>query len=145
MKTVNRYIADDGSEFATAGVCQKYELLCARVSSLMSMLEPIPYLPSCSFSNGAGYIKHNPTIAQQVKAGLLGVANEIMPHHRFEVTDAHPSYAGRLIDEMNEKCLRNAWHRFMCMTPDFLEYGQPYFANHPNEAEKICHNQKVST
>lgn len=141
MKTVSRYIADDGSEFATAESCQKYELLCAKVSALMSLLEPIPDLPSCSFANGAGYIKHNPAIAKQVKAGLLAAGNEIMSHKLFLDADAHPSYAGRLIDDMSEKCLRNAWHRFMCMTPDFLEYGQPYFANHPSEAKDVCHNK----
>jgi hypothetical protein len=49
----------------------------------------------------------------------------------------HPSWAGRLIGEMSQKCVWQAWRRFECMTGDWREYGQPYYANNPGAAKDV--------
>ncbi len=142
MKEIIKYVADDGLEFDDRAKCESYEAICARVQSLMSRLPAKPELPGCGFENGGGYVQHDPEVARAVRRGLLEIANEIMPHHWFtqsiEDETVHPSWPGRMIGEMSERCLSSAWQRFMCMTPDFREYGQPYFASHPQEAKDIC-------
>jgi hypothetical protein len=141
MKTVQKYISDDGREFLDSGKCIAYEALCKEVSEIMSTLPAIPDLPGCGFVNGDGYLQHDPALANAARIKLLKIANTIMPHTWFQASieseTAHASYAGRLIGEMNERCLYSAWHRFMCMTPEYREYGQPYFANNPHEAKDV--------
>lgn len=142
MKEVTKYLADDGLEFNDRAQCERYEAMCANVAALMSKLPAKPDLPGCSFENGGGYVQHDPAAARAVRSGLLRIANEIMPHKWFDQSIAdetvHPSWAGRMIDEMDQRCLSRAWHRFMCMSADFREYGQPYFASHPEEAKDVC-------
>lgn len=144
MRVVQKFVADDGLEFADEAKCVKYEAMCKQVTEIMATLAPIPDLPSSDFVNGAGYIQHHPATAKAARAALLTIANTVWPHTWFEQSIAddsvHSSWAGRLISEMNEKCLRHAWARFDCMTSDFREYGQPYFANNPDRAQNICLN-----
>jgi hypothetical protein len=144
METVQKFISDDGREFLDRDQCVSYEALCKEVAEIMSKLAPIPDLPSCGFANGAGYIRHDFVAAQQARRAILRLANSVMPHKWFEQSIADhstdPSWAGRLISEMSEKCIYQAWYRFSCMTKDFREFGQPYFARHPEEAKDICLN-----
>jgi len=145
MRVVTKYISGDGREFLDYVECQRYEDLCAEVARIMSRLHSKPDLPSCGFENGAGYVKHDPAIAGEVRIELLKIANKLMPHHWFEQAiasnDIHPSYPSRLIGEMSERCLSRAWHRFACMTHDFREFGQPYFASNPGSAKDVCLNE----
>jgi len=144
MRVVQKYIADDGLEFSDEAACARYESVCAEVEQIMATLAAVPDLPSCEFANGAGYLQHDPATAKAARTALLAIANRIMPHKWFEqsITDesVHPSWAGRLIGEMNEKCMWKAWRRFECMTPDFREFGQSYFVSHPGEAKDVCLN-----
>lgn len=141
MKPITRFLADDGSEFGSEESCRSYESVCADIRAIMARLPAIPDLPSCEFANGAGYIQHDPMTAREAQNDLLRIARQIMPHKWFDETlanNAHPSWAGRLISEMNNRALYSAWQRFMCMSADFKEYGQPYYATHQDEAKNVC-------
>jgi hypothetical protein len=142
MREISKYVADDGTEFGSKESCQSYEATCADIAAIMAKLPAIPHLRGCGFQNGDGYIQHSPEAVEAARLALLRIANQIMPHKWFDQSiadlNAHSSWAGRLISEMSNKALRNAWYRFECMTPDFREFGQPYFASHPHEAKDVC-------
>lgn len=146
MKIVTKYVSEDNREFLNAQECHNYEELCECVDKVMAQLIPKP--EGTSFSNGDGYIQQDPAVLKSVKRDLLTLANEIMPHEWFQqsISDEtiHPSWAGRLIGEMNERCLNSAWYRIMCIGPECREYGQPYYANHPEEAKGPCLNKEQS-
>jgi hypothetical protein len=40
MKTLTKYVAADGAEFASAPECEAYENICARISAIVGRLEP---------------------------------------------------------------------------------------------------------
>lgn len=147
MKIITKYKSDDGREFLDMDACIKYEDLCRKVSEIMSELSSIPDLPSCDFANGAGYVQHDAVTAKKARVAILKIVDELMPHKWFksalsdELIDS--SWVSRLIGEMSERCLQDAWHRFACMTRDYKEYGQPYYAKHPSEAKDICLNSKA--
>ena len=47
----------------------------------------------------------------------------------------HPSYVGRIVD--GNAPFSKAWYRFMCIDKDYREWGQGYFALHPNEGKQV--------
>jgi hypothetical protein len=145
MKAITKFVSDDGLEFTDEGKCVSYEALCKEVSEVMSKLSPRPILPGCGFENGDGYIQHDPEAALAAKVAILKIANGIFPHKWFDQSMADdrvdPSWAGRLIGDFWQKCLYQAWQRFQCMDKQFREYGQPYFALHPEQAKNVRLNQ----
>jgi hypothetical protein len=144
MKVITKYISDDDLEFTSEDACISYEALCKEVAETMSKLAERPNLSGCGFENGDGYIQHNPDSAWAAKVAILKIANGIYPHKWFDQSmdnkSADPSWAGRIIDEFSEKCVRQAWYRFQCMDKQFREYGQPYYALHPDKAKDVCLN-----
>jgi hypothetical protein len=141
MKTITKYIANDNTEFYEEDKCRAYEAACAEIERIMAPLGQIPNLPACGFENGAGYLQHDKDVARAARRSLLEIANRLMPHNWFvqAITDetVHPSWPGRMISEMGNRSLDRAWSRFNCMTPDFREYGQPYYASHPEAAKNV--------
>ena len=144
MEIITRYRSADGVEFADKDECHKYEVLCHEVNIVMACLAAIQKRDSCEFANGSGYIQHNVEAGTSARRKILSITNHIMPHKWFEQElagqDVHASWAGRLIGEMNERCLRDAWYRFSCMDAGFREYGQQYYALNPSQAKDICLN-----
>jgi hypothetical protein len=143
MKFLAKAIADDGTEFLDADKCIAYESLCKKIDKIMALLVPIP--DSCEFANGSGYIQQDPLTVDAARLAIVKYANDIFPHkwfeHELSGQKADSSWCGRLISDMSEKCLYKAWQRFMCMSSDYREYGQPYFASHQSEAKDVCLNQ----
>lgn len=142
MKKITKYVADDGSEFNSLDECEKYELHCKHVSDVMKGLGETPELPGCGFSNGDGYLQHEEKTFMDVRTKLLEIAKQFTDHKWIQQTidkglDAHPSYAGRIIDECTTSPLRRAWYRIMCVDTKFREWGQPYYANYPEQAKNV--------
>lgn len=151
MQVLTKYKSDDGREFLDLSKCIAYEALCKEIGEIMSQLVPIPDLPSCSFQNGAGYIQQDKNTVTFVKLALLKIANTIFPHTWFQQEldgkDVHPSWAGRLIGDMDEICVRSAWYRISCIDCVAREYGQPYYAsNHcSDQRPNVCLNPKAQS
>lgn len=142
METITKYKAFDGAEFLDADECLKHELLSKRVIDIINQLGELPNLPGCGFQNGGGYLQHDKNTFMKVRNELCEIANEISPHKWFKETiekglDAHPSWAGRIIGEISNKALRNAWHRIECTDDQFREYGQPYFVRNPDDVKQV--------
>jgi len=137
MNPITKFQADDGTEFNTKDACIAHEMLCAEIAEVMALLPPKVDDTGCEFSNGSGYIQHDPHTFNRVKFALLRIANRISPHKWFEQAlyddGVHESWPGRIISEMSAPLWR-AWHRISCTDSQFREWGQPYFANNPDQA-----------
>ena len=141
MTTITKFKAIDGKEFDTEKECVEYENLIETVKTIMSKLKEKPN--SCDFSNGSGYIQQNQSDLKIVKIQLLELCKKYIDHKWIQQTidddTVHLSYAGRLISEYsNLRPIDFAWSRLMCVDSQFREWGQPYFATHPEEAKQVC-------
>ena len=143
MKTVLKYVADDGSEFESEQQCVEYEDLAKEVNDLLALLPERP--SNCDFSNGGGYIQHDKDIFLNMREALLKIVMRYSTHRwireALEKPEVHPSWVGRIINDSCPRPIRSAWDRIHCTSKDFKEYGQPYYAYHQEEAENVCLNR----
>jgi len=142
METIQKFKAIDGKEFKSKEDCLEHELLIERVDSIMSVLTETP--DDTDFGNGEGFIQHDHSILGIAKIKILEICKEYIDHKWIQETiddeNIHPSYVGRLIDDYYIGPLNSAWHRFMCIDKDSREWGQPYFANNPDDGKQVCIN-----
>ena len=136
MKTIQKFMADDGAEFVFEADCVAHEALCAEVAEIMATLPKRPNDDGCRFSNGHGYLQHDPAKFWPARDALLRMAHRLYPHKWFEQALAdrtvHASWAGRLIIEASRP-LDRAWHRISCVDADLREWGQPFYANNSDK------------
>lgn len=148
MKTITKFQSDDGKEFDDEAKCVAHEKLCAEVVLIMASLPALPKDDGCNFSNGHGFIQHQRALFLAVRESLLHIGNRLMPHEWFSSaianTSAHLSWAARLLDDIGGP-VATAWHRIYCTDSDLREWGQPYYAAHPDKGEQICLNAKASS
>jgi hypothetical protein len=149
MKQIAKYRSVDGREFSTEKECLDYETLIDTVNTIMARLKPLPREDGCDFRNGHSFVQQSKAAFKLVKLNLL---NEVKKHinHKWirqtmEDETVHLSYVGRLIDDCNIPPLNNAWSRLMCIDKEYREWGQPYFANNPEESPALQKKQKQNT
>lgn len=112
MKLIEKYVANDGTEFSSAEKCLAHEALCAEIDAVMARLPQIPVADHCEFENGHGYIQHSEDVFWPVRDELLRIGNRLFP----------PLY--------------KAWYRIMCVYKSLREWGQLYFVNNPDKIAK---------
>ncbi len=123
------YRADDGKTFNSKEECTKYEQILSKVNAFLSIVpDPIDF----DISNGQGYILHEKGTASDMEELLVNLSN-IWFKEKFT---GFCYILGRYIDDSDMKCLNRLSYRLMCFSGD-REYGQPYFANNPSEADNI--------
>lgn len=146
MEAITKFRADDGTEFADADDAKAHEALCAEIDAVMRTLPPMPKDDGCNFSNGHGFIQHDPVTFNAARHALLRIADRVCPHRRIResIADdtAHSSWAGRIISESSMP-LSRAWYRIEKTDTKFREWGQPYYANNPDKGEQFCLNPKI--
>lgn len=142
------YKAADGSRWDTEEKAIERERLLAAVAHAMAPLGETPNLPGCRFENGGGFLQHEPEAVRSVRLALweltrkpLGwwIKGQIENHGRTEeqlATECHPSWFGRMLDGSCPP-LERAWGRIMCIDDRCREWGQPYYASHPEEAKQV--------
>ncbi len=145
MKEIIKYNAIDNTLFDTKKECLKYEALLKKVNIIMILLSPTPKGDNCSFINGGGFLQHDEMNVKKVKREILKLCKGYNNHEWIQKTiddeTTHPSYVGRLLDgSKNFKPLDRAWSRFMCIDKLYREWGQIYFAEHPDQGEQTCLN-----
>lgn len=144
--TVTKYVADDGVQFNDYDECLKYEITCDKVNFIMGGLQSKSF--NINFANGHGFIQQTKLQVVAAMGSLLFVVKSYIPDHKSvdlaieqslagEFVSPHTTIVSRLIDEMCPRVVQDAWHRFACMDVDFREWGQPYFALHPDIGEHI--------
>lgn len=134
MKEITKieYHADDGVVFYSREACLAHELTSDRVAKIMKPFGAKVHLSSDQ------YIQHHLGYVYDVMRDLCLLANEQLPHKWFIQTandpiSTHPSWAGRLISEMDQKSLNSAWYRIQCIDKLGREWQPPYFANNTPE------------
>lgn len=151
MKTITKFVANDGTEFTDPKDCAAYDELIRDVAALAGPLGPDPHdRRGCAFSNGDGYVWHNPQVVRRVGIALLRKASETCGatwKARFnELADkydeAHPSHAARWMDEVAPKPLAKAWARIYCIDKQGREWGQPYYCMNPGQATQHCYEDR---
>lgn len=138
MKTITKYVAYTGAEFTIEADCLDHEAKSKAVDAIVAQLVPRPKGPSCDFENGSGYIQQERETFFKVRRELLELAKTetTMKWIQQSIDDptAHPSWAARIISESTNGQLARAWHRISCTDKDFREWGQPFYANNPDQA-----------
>ncbi len=139
MKAITVYKSIDGSRRDTPEQALERDVLCALIAAAMIPLGKIP--SGTNFGNGEGYIRHSDVIVEQVKVSLIGLSRPLLEEwmstqKKQNLMDRHPSWFVRMLDDRAEP-LERAWTRLWCIDNQFREWGQPYYANHPNEAKQF--------
>ena len=133
MKPITRYESWDGCVFDSEEECRKYEMLLLAVERIMEPLGKIPKHKGCDFENGEGYLPHTVGDVIAAKAALV----ELGRHHlNIKSTEVGFYNIGRYFDDNNVSCLYHAWSRLYCCDEKGREWGQAYFASHPNEGKQ---------
>lgn len=128
MKAIIRYQANDGTIFEHLEDCLAHESLVAELELIMVRLEPRPE----TFKNPETDFIQQKTVFYFVREDLLKIALRFTDHkwikEAIQNRSVHPSYPGRIIDEVNRP-LSLAWWRIMCTDRYCREWQQPYYAN----------------
>jgi hypothetical protein len=135
------YEADDGSKWSTMEQADRRDQLIRAVKYALEPLGDLPRDDGCRFANGHRYIQHTPGAVQTAKARLITASESIcgkwIEEHRengYDSTDMHPSWFQRFADDSGCTPLSRAWGRFACIDLLNREWGQPFFANNPDQA-----------
>jgi hypothetical protein len=146
MIEIVKYKANDGNEFDTKEKCIERDNLILKVDNIMRMLPELPINDDCDFANGKGYIKHDRLKTGVAKLRLLELCKEHVDHKWIQQTidddNVHPSYVSRILGDYSISPLSNAWHRFTNIDSRFREWGQPCFANNPEQGLDVCLNKE---
>ena len=150
MKRITKYVAGDGTEFSTYSSAANHDALCLEIKEVMSDL-PERLSNGCKFENGEGFIQHQAHVFFGVRHALLTIGKRYIDHvwidQAIKDRDIHPSWVLRLFDEQCP-ALSRAWYRFVCTDSKLREWGQPYLADHPDEASgkfQICTEQEAES
>ena len=145
MKEITKYQAYNGREFSDPDKCAVYENNCRCADFIISQLHPNP--DGSDFFNGGGYLQHDPAKVAMVRSELLALAAKETDHKWItkSINDStvDPSWAGGIISECCTENLYRAWIRISCIDAASREWGQPYYRQHPEEAQQVCLNQSA--
>lgn len=135
MEEISKYKAIDGSIFNTKEECLKYESIIKRVDLIMCPLGKRP--DDTNFTNGGGYIQHDVYTIQKVKAEIMVLCMEVLKKN-LDFQEI-----GYYLDGASKKCLYHAYIRLICIDIKCREWGQGYFAIHPDKGtQKPYHEIK---
>ena len=156
MQQITAFVDTDGIIHRTVGECALAdEHIAARraiASYFDKCMEPLgPRPDELRFSNGDGYIQHDPKVILAVvrKMRDLTVQAEPGSSERFANTPDNTAaivntgtfWTGRL----NEGSpLTKYWTRMWCIDSRGREYGQPYYALNPDKAPTNCLSDRTS-
>jgi hypothetical protein len=140
MEQITKWKSDDGCEFTNLAECMAYETLCTQVDQIMMVFPKRPENDGCSFANGGGFIQLSEEIVKKARGNLLDLIATKIDHKwvmQSKDMNTHPSYVARLVGDWGIKPFCQAWDRFNCIDPQWREWGQPYYASHPDEGKQI--------
>lgn len=142
MRTITKFVAEDGSEFSDVNRCEDYDKLCLRVDAVMAAWPEHPKDDSCSFANGGGFFPIDPELYASTRNQLLGLAAEncsnkwIAQARESQWVDL--SWPMRILDEDSFQLpVSKALRRLYCVDKSFREWGQPFYAMNPDKGQQI--------
>jgi hypothetical protein len=135
---VTRYQANDGSEWATLEEAEKRDKESSHVALAMKPLRSTP--DTSEFRMGNVYVQQKADAVGACKKDLIAATRPFLGRwmadteaNGRDMMDVHPSTFGRFIDDTGSP-LSLAWARLWCIDKQCREWGQPYYAEHPNSA-----------
>ena len=132
MKIIEKYVANDGTEFRNGKDALHRDELLNSISSIEKLLPTRP--DDANFANGHGYIQHKYETIEKVKGFLYElclIESPSLSEYNFD------SYGFvRSLDDSSSPLYKLYYRIVMCVDDQLREYGQPYFANHPDKAEQ---------
>lgn len=138
MNEITLYQSNDGRQFRIKEDCLKHEKLVEEIEKIMSNLPPTP--DDIDFQNGHGYIQHDPDKipgAMMALVNVSGIPKKYVPEDFKEKPFFYRrNIIGRILGDSNSP-VYSPWMRFSRMDDSYKEYGQGYFALHPEEARQI--------
>lgn len=143
MKERVIYVADDGARFDTKSAARARDALICEVAKAMKPLGPEINDPHLHFANGHGYVQHDVAKVAEARANIMPITRRLLAswfkdqlqRHKRDPGDAHPSWFCRMLDG-EHRPLDKAWTRLWRIDAQGREWGQPYFADHPNEGDQ---------
>ena len=139
MMPVTRFRANDGSEHQTPEAAKERDAVVAAIHEVEAPLGQ--RLDDCKFTNGGGYVQHDPKAVRQVTVNLLRLAVIEMPRwaadrpEMFNAATFRPGgFLGRLLDDSRSPLYR-LYCRLWCIDEQNREWGQPYYAANPSAAK----------
>lgn len=147
MKKITKYQANDGSEWKTKEDAEKRDILIVEVEAAMSPLQPNP--GTIEFANGHGFVRQDVVAVANVRKNLYAIARrdgvlkwwidqQKAQHGQTDegLMAVHPSWFSRMLDGAHRP-LDRAYSRLCCIDDQYREWGQPYFASHPDKGEQV--------
>lgn len=136
METVTMFKARDGAVFPDFYGAEQHEKKLDAIGGIQSILKPVP---KRNFSNGEGFVQQDYAALLEYKRQILRVMAEKDSKWQEFVDNPEKvhrqSIVGRVLSD-SDQLLYGAWYRVMCIDDKCREWGQPYFANHPEEGEQ---------
>ena len=129
MKTITKYIADDGSEHSDADAALRRDALVRKVAEAMQPLGEVPQ----DVQRGKGWLHHDLETVYQAKDRILDICREEGWANHFPVfknrgRDCHPGCVISRILNDNGGPLDAAWSRFYRIDELGREHQQGYYA-----------------
>lgn len=134
MQPITLYEATDGSRWTTPEAATKRDVFCEAIRLAME-----PLGPARPLRNGA-WIQHCAATVTRVKVAVLTIAERerVIDLNGKPPASAHlQGILGRFFDDAGSNPASQAWHRLRCIVEEAgREYDQPYFAIHPEQANR---------
>lgn len=136
MKAITQFKADDGTIFDNSEAASQYESMCENVSEALAPLGP-------EIANHKGWVQHSPEAVANCWEQFVAIAwpkvKSAFKNDRPDAKDIHPmSYFGRVLDDSDTRCLKNANYRFCCTDKEGREHEQPFYAINGPVAGQVC-------
>jgi hypothetical protein len=132
MKTITKWVATDGSEFADSAACLAYEKLCAEIDALMKDWPPVEV-------TGSAFVQQDRETVLRIQRAMVEI------FERDHWSDGHTAWAkeaqipaglsliGRYVDDAGHGPELSVWRRIARIDNLFREYEQPFYAVQANK------------
>jgi hypothetical protein len=140
MKPITIYESNDGTRYGTPEAARRNDDLIEQVKAAVAPLGERP--DDCDFTNGHGWLQHDPQTIRQVKLKLIEISRPLLGEwmdlqektHGVDLSTVDSSWFSRMLDGDNRP-LERAWKRIGCITPDGREVGQIYYASRMDQVK----------
>jgi len=131
MKTVTKFQSEDGKLHDTEQQALSADYFVEMAEKIEQLL-PQHKDDNLSFANGHGYLECDPSQIELAKKSLILIASQ-----EFKVDfKSADGIIGRYLCDRNSP-LYSAYMKLKCIDNLNRMWGQPYFANNPNQGEQI--------
>lgn len=130
IKEIKTYQTDDGCIFSTLVEAEKYDVLLQTCNEIEAKLMTTPE-DDMDFANGTGWIQHPKGSKITLGMNLLNLTNK---HFNTSYINLD-GMAKKIIHSSRVSCLNHLFNRYTCISNDDREFGQIFFAEHPNKAK----------